>query len=252
MENAIENMVGDFEAGKITRRDLVKGIATLSTGMAIAGSLSGKASAAPGNTESFEPWQQALMEGIANVKLDGSGNVSEAQWRLGPDHEAWLFNANGLNNAAGNIEQIKQAIRNVPKTPGHAPDDDEARFIALVMENMRRCGVIHDGNSSEPQALYEHVKKKVRHAMFEVSHDVYHGISALNAGTACSGECEDCKNAARDVVIDVGHILYFYLNAPNATKRADFLRMVQNGTDNPDRSEVPDSDKPQAESSHEW
>jgi len=196
MDNAIEHLFDQFEEGKLTRRDLARGLAAVSTA-AVATSMLSEGSVAEAGTGGLEDWQQALLEGVANLHfkipsgttnpvIDGGEPFSSAE------HWDWLFKTPKLTTDKDCLKsplrsQIRQAVKDVPKKGGSSwnidPGNRRAANILDVLNNMDVCRATDDNNTRS--ILYDLIKLKINHAeehgredgMLDMAAVVYNKIS---------------------------------------------------------------------------
>src|SRR5262245_12660057 len=101
MESMIARMVGDFEQGRLTRRELIQGLAMLAAaGPAVAAQQAG-AKPAPPIPQAFEPtgWKTVWLDHISYAVADYRKSVAFYRDLMG-----WTIqNDNGSNQATLNI-----------------------------------------------------------------------------------------------------------------------------------------------------
>jgi predicted enzyme related to lactoylglutathione lyase len=119
MESMIATMLGDFEQGRLTRRELIQGLAMIAAaGPAMAGQQAAGAKPAPPIPPAFEPtgWKTVWLDHISYAVADY--RKSAAFYR---DLMGWTIdNDNGTNQATLNINGIGGIIIRNRRDPNQA------------------------------------------------------------------------------------------------------------------------------------
>jgi len=215
MENDISNLLDEFEAGKLSRRDLARRLFAISATFAATGMLSSEVEA-----KTKPPWQDALVEGIVNYREGTNGPEEPFNSR---EHRDWLFGTN--NGLYGSPAEIKKAIKRVRKNPVDIDTNDAAK-VKPIMTQIAGVGGINS-NSATSHALYEEMRKKLDHVKFHMAEAIYVGKDG-----------EVTPTEIKDWIVEYGTIEYFGYSNP--TLKDSFRRMLEG------------NEEELLENSHDW
>jgi catechol 2,3-dioxygenase-like lactoylglutathione lyase family enzyme len=119
MERMIAKMLGDFEQGRVTRRELIQGLAMIATAGPALAAQQPAATPAPAIPPAFEPtgWKTVWLDHISYAVADY--RKSAAFYR---DLMGWTIeNDNGTNQASMNINGIGGIIIRNRRDPAQTP-----------------------------------------------------------------------------------------------------------------------------------